>query len=106
MRHWNRIVSLGTPELAEFLQIEIKRRWHEERYPFHIEVLGNAISTQVEVRVWNRDGVDVVRQANPEAFLNSREESPTVAAVLQAVEAAVAEAQGNPGPPKADAHHA
>ena len=72
MRHWNRTVLLSAAELAEYLQTEIKRRWPEGRYPFHIEVLGYAISTQLEVRVWNREGVHVVKHASPEAFVSSR----------------------------------
>jgi hypothetical protein len=96
---------VATADLAEYLQAEVKRRWPEERFPFHIEVIGDAISRRMEVRVWNRDGVDVVMHASPDAFLSTREKSPTVAAVFEAVELAVAEAQ-DPGPPKADAHHA
>ena len=88
------MVSLVPPELADYLHREIKARWPEDRYLFHIEVLGEATSTQVEVRVWNREGIEITRSAKPEEFLGSREKSPTVAAVLQAVESAVAEAQG------------
>jgi hypothetical protein len=42
------------------------------------------------VTVSDRSVVDVVKQASPEDFLGAREERPTVAAVLEAVEAAVA----------------
>ena len=57
-------------------------------------MLGEAGSTRVEVHVWNRDGVDVTKRASPEEFLGALEKSPTVAAVLKAVESALAQAQG------------
>ncbi len=94
MRHWNRSVSLIPPELADFLHKEIKKSWPEDKYPFHIEVLGEATSPRFEVRVWNRTGVEISRQGSPENFAGWRATSPTIAAVLQAVESAVNEAQG------------
>jgi hypothetical protein len=93
MRHWNRSVSLVPPELAEYLHREIKRRWPEDRYAFHIEVLGQETSPRFEVRVWNRTGLDITKEASPEDFAGWRTTSPTIAAVLQVVESAVAEAQ-------------
>jgi len=93
MRHWNRSVSLVPSELADYLQQEIKRRWPEDPCPFHIEVLGEATSSRFEVRVWNRTGLEITREASPEDFLGWHAKSPTIAAVLTAVESAVAEAQ-------------
>ena len=87
-RRWNRLVALATAELAEHLQSEIKKRWPEEQYPFHIEVFETPNFQQLDVHVWN-DAVDITRQASPEGSLESLEKSPTVAAVLQAVEKAL-----------------
>ncbi len=90
----NRSVSLVLPELADFLHKEIKKSWPEDKYPFHIEVLGEATSPEFEVRVWNRTGIEITRQGSPENFAGWRATGPTIAAVLQAVESAVNEAQG------------
>lgn len=93
-RRRNRLVALATAELAEHHQSEIKRRWPEDQYPFHIEVFETPNLQRLEVHVWN-DAVDITRQASPQAFLGSRE--TTVAAVLHAVERALITAREGEG---------
>lgn len=95
MRHWHRsVVQLATPELEEYLQAEINRLWPEDQHSFHIEVTGAQNTTRVEVRVWAPEGVEITKSARPADFFASSAKSPTVAAVLRAVESAVAEASG------------
>ena len=93
MRHWNRTVLIGNAELGEYLRDEIRRRWPEAKYPFHIEVVGDQSMTHLEVRVWNTAGIQVVQAADPGQPATSKAESPTVAAVLSTVESAMAEAR-------------
>ena len=88
MRHWIRSVRLGD-ELGEFLERELKRRWPESEYLYHIEVTASEVSRRLEVRVWNGQGVDVIQEVHPEKFLASSAKSPTVAALLDAVESAM-----------------
>ena len=85
MKHWKRSVSPVSHDLAEYLQGEIRRRWPEGEYPFHIEVIASQDTTWLEVRVWNA-GVHIVNDACPMKFLASAAKSPTVAAVLHAIE--------------------
>jgi hypothetical protein len=93
MRHWNRRVSLVSHDIAELLQAEIKLRWPESKYPLHIEVIGSEDSTRLAVRVWQPEGVHIVHETCPMKFLNSSLSGPTIAAVLRAIEAALAEAR-------------
>ena len=86
---------LPNEDVVEYLLSKIKRRWPEAHCPFHIEVIGGQNTTRVEVRVWNNEGIHFTIETAPEEYLASREKSPTVAAVLHAVEATVTEARNN-----------
>ena len=88
MRHWKRSVRLGD-ELGEYLERELKRRWPESEYHYHIEVTASGAASHLEVRVWNGLGVDVIQDAHPERFFASSAKSPTVAALLEAIESAM-----------------
>jgi hypothetical protein len=92
MRHWNRTVLIGNGEMGEYLRDEIRRRWPEAQYPFHIEVVSDQSMTHLEVRVWNIGGVQIVKGVLPEQSMASGTQSPTVVAALQTVEAAISEA--------------
>lgn len=93
MRHWKRSVSQVSNDIEEFLRAEIKLRWPEREYPFHIEVVGSEGTTNLEVRVWDSERVHVVHNACPTKFPNSPSKSPTVGAILHAIEAALVDAK-------------
>ena len=88
MRHWIRSVRLGD-ELGEYLERELKRRWPESEYLYHIEVTASEAAGHLEVRVWNERGVNVIQEAHPERFFAPSAKSPTVAALLDAIESAM-----------------
>jgi hypothetical protein len=92
MKHWNRNVFLSSHDLQERLRAEIARRWPEAQYPFHIQVIAEDTTSTVEVRVWSDDGIHIFEEALPESFSASRENDPTIAAVLHADELALREA--------------
>ena len=96
MALWNRQVSLAGDELAERLLLEIKRRWPVGQYPFHIAVIGLKDKNEIQIRLWDGLGLEILKQAFPEKFISSPAKSPTVAAVIHAVESAVASIARNP----------
>ena len=96
MAPWNRQVSLAGDELEDRLLAEIKRRWPDGQYPFHIEVVGAKDQKGIQIRLWDGDGLEIIKRAFPEKFISSPAKSPTVAAVIHAVESAVASVAARP----------
>ena len=85
MRSWNRSVYIDNHDLQERLRSEIRRRWPEPQYPFHIQIAGEEATIAVAVRVWTDDGVHIFEEAIPENFSASSETDRTMAAVLGCV---------------------
>lgn len=64
----------------------------EAQYPFHIQVIAEDTTSTVEVRVSTDEGVHIFEEVLPESFSASRENDPTIVAVLHAVDLALREA--------------
>jgi len=73
MRKWNRSVSgFGDPERAAKLQKKLDIQYPEEKYWFHINVVGAQHNDTVTVHLWSDEaGIDKKASANRADFIGA-----------------------------------
>jgi hypothetical protein len=87
LRHWNRSANqLGDRQVEELLRLTIEKMWPQGAFPFNIDVLGGQGTSQVEIRVWNDNGVDIRDIAYPEEYLTSPDGATFTAVISKITE--------------------